>query len=107
MRALDKLFNALKQQGVEVTDYRVMPAYYGWRELPLRAGIVVPAWKNTESLWEKVELIVSVLHSGVLQPEERAYIPMVLPFGVSDELNEDFDEREGVGRPVVEPYWLG
>ena len=105
VKTLDKLFGALKQRGVEVTDHRVMPAYYGFRELPLRVGIVVPAWQNKDSLLEKVETIVSVLHSGIFKPEERAYVLTVLPFGSLQEMNEDFDEREGVGRPVVEPYW--
>lgn len=82
-----------------------MPAYYGYREFPLLVGIVVPAWQTENSLKKKADKIVEALHSGILTREERAYISSVLPFDSLDELNADFDEREGVGRPVVEPYW--
>lgn len=102
---LDKLVDGLRHFDIDVTGYRVMPAYYGYREFPLRVGIVVPTWTKEISLKAKIDKIVEALHSGILTREERTYISSVLPFDSLDELNADFDEREGVSRPVVEPYW--
>ena len=42
---------------------------------------------------------------GTFGPGERGKIYSVLPYNTIDEMNQDLDEREGVGRPVVEPYW--
>jgi|GEM_PF-4870558 len=105
VNALDKVFGALKRTGHPVSEYRVMPEYLGYRELPLLVGVVVPSWRNKPSVKTKISTIVDILHSGILTSDERAYISGVIPYNSQEEMNEFFDEQEGVGRPVVEPYW--
>ena len=103
MSILEKIIIELRNRGWQVTDHRVMPAYPGFRALPLLVGIVIPRMANV-SVGERVKLTIPVLHDE-LTPEEHRFISGLLIYDSTEKMNNDMDEREGVGRPVVEPYW--
>lgn len=100
---VEKLELELKRLGWQVTNHRIMPAYAGSRSLPLLIGIVIPAMENIY-VGERVKRTVPILHD-ILTPDEHKLVSGLLIYDSSEEMNLDMDEREGVGRPVVEPYW--
>lgn len=101
--AVTPFFNALENMGWQVTDYRVMPAYEHFRSEPLLLGIVIPAMIN-KSVPDRVRLTIPVLRENV-SADSRDLISGLLIYDSAAAMNHDMDEREGVGRPVVEPYW--
>jgi hypothetical protein len=100
---VEKLELELKRRGWQVTNHRIMSAYAGFRSLPLLIGIVIPAMENI-SIGDRVKRTVPILHD-ILTPDEHNLVSGLLIYSTPEEMNQDMDEREGVGRPVVEPYW--
>ena len=100
---IEKIIVELQNRGWQVTDYRFMAVYAGFRSLPVLVGIAIPKMANV-SIGERVKLTVPVLHD-ILTPEERRFISGLLIYDSTEKINNDMDEREGVSRPVVEPYW--
>ena len=99
----DRLLADLRQHGIETEAYRWSPVYTGSPNASYRLGIVAPTLQN-ESDRKTIQFLTERIFD-IFEPEERSKIYSILPFDTVEEMNQNLDEREGVGRPVVEPYW--
>ena len=99
----ERLLTNLRLHGVEVQAYRWSPVYTGSPNASYRLGIVIPALRN-QSIRERSQFLTERIFD-IFEPGERGKIYSVLSYDTIEEMNQNLDEREGVGRPVVEPYW--
>ena len=86
-----------------MTDFRLIPAYRLLPSGPVTVGMVAPSL-HSETRRSKVDQSIAWRFNW-LDEEARGMISSMLIYNTIDEMNQDLDEREGVGRPVVEPYW--
>ena len=99
----ERLLTNLRLHGVETQAYRWSPVYTGSPNASYRLGIVAPALQNKSG--RKTTQFLTERIFDIFEPGERGKIYSILSYDTVEEMNEDLDEREGVGRPVVEPYW--
>ena len=64
---------------------------------------MIPALHN-QSIRERSQFLAERIFD-IFEPGERGKIYSVLSYDTVEEMNQNLDEREGVGQPVVEPYW--
>lgn len=99
----ERLLTNLRLYGVETQAYRWSPVYPGFRNTPYWLGIVAPTLQDESD--RKTSRFLTERIFDIFEPGERGKIYSVFSYNTIEEMNQDLDEREGVGRPVVEPYW--
>lgn len=99
----ERLLTNPRLHGIEAKFYRWSPVYPSFSNTPYWLGIVAHTLQNKSDI--KTSQFLTERIFDIFEPGEWGKIYSVFSYDTVEEMNQDLDEREGVGRPVVEPYW--